>query len=225
MNNLGIITYNFPHLKTEQILESIVLNSESRFNIKLFLLPYKIRKKRKVLFEHRPDQTKAASPEEIACKHGFEMIRCINDTDIDNSCDIYLITGAGILSSEAISEKKVLNCHPGIIPLARGLDSFKWSIYKMIPLGVTLHYINEEVDSGVPIAIQKTNIYRGDSLEILARRHYENEINLLSNFYKYLKNPEQKKIDNKNSNSMSRMPFEEEKKMITTFDKYIEKFT
>jgi phosphoribosylglycinamide formyltransferase-1 len=85
--------------------------------------------------------------------------------------------------------KKIINCHPGILPAVRGLDAFKWTIYEMKPLGVTLHYIDEEVDSGEIISVIPTPIFITDDLETLARRHYENEIYVLSNFEEYLNRP------------------------------------
>ena len=42
--------------------------------------------------------------------------------------------------------KPIVNAHPGIIPLTRGLDSLKWAIYQNVPIGNTLHLIDNEVD-------------------------------------------------------------------------------
>lgn len=81
-------------------------------------------------------------------KYGISYVYCKNDTDIDGVCDIYMVTGAGILSGNCIHNKKIINCHPKIIPAVRGLDAFKWSIYSMYPMSVTLHYIDENVDEG-----------------------------------------------------------------------------
>ena len=39
-------------------------------------------------------------------------------------CDYYIVAGAGILSKECLKGKRVLNGHPGIIPLVKGLDAF-----------------------------------------------------------------------------------------------------
>ena len=74
-----------------------------------------------------------------------------------------------------------MNAHPGIIPLSRGLDSLKWAIYNGDRAGNTLHVIDNQVDSGEILQIQPTPVFRDDNLEVLARRHYEMEIDMLTN--------------------------------------------
>jgi phosphoribosylglycinamide formyltransferase-1 len=153
----------------------------------MFALPFTPRKQRVTLFNHRPDQTDAIAAKTLAEKHTIPYCACGNDEEIDDSCDVYIILGAGILSENGIKGKKIINCHPGIIPACRGVDSFKWAIYDMKPLGITLHYIDAQVDAGDIIAVAPTNVYKTDSLATLARRHYENEINVISHFAYYLK--------------------------------------
>ena len=219
--NIGLITYHFPHLKTEQLLERFV---NMDINFKIFALPYLERKERVTLFPHRPNQKEAVATEVIAEKHKIPYIKCANDTDIDNSCELYLILGAGIISSKGITMKKIINCHPGIIPACRGLDSFKWAIYNMQPLGITLHYIDEKTDAGEIISIISTNVYKTDSVMTLARRHYENEINCMANFLYYIKNPQNPYKGIGVSESKMRMPIEKENEMARIFEKYVEKY-
>ncbi|MDR0406538.1 MAG: hypothetical protein LBH38_00415, partial [Holosporales bacterium] len=110
------------------------------------------------MIAHRPDQTEAISTEELAAANGLELIRCDGVHPLE-ACDYYLITGAGILPEDVVADKKIINVHPGIIPSARGLDAFKWSIYEKIELGVTLHFIDKKVDEGEVISIIKTPVY------------------------------------------------------------------
>ena len=130
-----------------------------------------------------------------------------------------------MLSKDAIKGKKIINCHSGIIPISRGLDAFKWAIYYERPLGVTLHYIDEEADKGRIISIRRTNVYITDSLETLARRHYENEIDMLSDFDKFLGNSvfdvDYKKLDE--TEPTRRMPIDIEMQMARKFEEYKEK--
>ena len=51
---VGIITYNKKHLKTIQVLKNLIKKKD--YKLKIFLLPFKKRKKRKIFFKHRPDQ-------------------------------------------------------------------------------------------------------------------------------------------------------------------------
>ena len=219
---IGLITYHFPHLKTEQLLQSFVKMQD--INFRIFALPYVARKERATLFPHRPNQKDAVAPEVIAEKHKIPYIKCKNDMDIDNSCELYLILGAGIISSKAIDGKKIINCHPGIIPACRGLDAFKWAIYYMQPLGITLHYIDEKVDAGEIISIVATNVYKTDSLSTLARRHYENEINSLANFMEHINYPNNLYEGIETAESRMRMPIEKESEFVKIFEKYVEKY-
>lgn len=185
MKKLGIISFNAPHLKTEQI----ILNLHSRYAITVYALPFVPRPARTVMFQHRPDQSEAAHPREICGQFNIPFIPIMHDWEIENGLDYYLIAGAGILSERCLQGKQILNAHPGVIPAVRGLDAFKWSIYELKPLGVTLHYIDKNIDVGQIVSIVPTPILPSDKLGTLARRHYENEISLLSNFEEYVSAP------------------------------------
>ena len=219
--SIGLITYDYPHLKTEQVLQRLLVK---QYKYKIYTLPFTQRKQREILFVHRPEQLNAVAPQMLAEKHGLPYIKCLNDEDIDDSCDVYLILGAGIISNACINGKKIINCHPGIIPACRGLDSFKWAIYEMKPMGVTLHCIDAQIDAGEVISIISTNVYCSDSLVTLARRHYENEIDSLSNFDKYLSNPINFFDKIESSESKRRMPFDKEKELAERFSEYIKRY-
>lgn len=128
------------------------------------------------------------------------------------------------MSAECVKDKRILNCHPGIIPAIRGLDAFKWAIYEMKPIGVTLHFIDTEVDAGEVIAVVPTEVYITDSLITLARRHYENEIEVLSNFDEYLRNPQNTFKDIEKGEPHKRMPLNIEKEMVRRFSEYVERY-
>lgn len=216
MKTLGIITYDTRHLKTEQIL----LHLAGRYDIRVYALPYVQRPVRNVLFQHRPDQSVAVHPQDICAHYSLPYVPVENDTRIDNRCDLYLITGAGILSAECLQGKRVLNGHPGVIPAARGLDAFKWSIYHMLPLGVTLHYIDEHVDAGEVVSIVPTPVFPSDTLETLARRHYENEIQVLIHFEEYLRHPQNPFEGIAQGESTRRMRAEQERELPQRFERY-----
>lgn len=221
LQTVGLITYDYPHLKTEQILLRII---EKQYSYKMYALPFTPRKPREVLVQHRPDQAISVAPEILARKFDIPYFRCDSDQDIDNSCDVYLVLGAGILSPECIYGKKVINCHPGIIPACRGLDAFKWAILDMKPLGITLHFVDEAVDAGEIIAVLPTSVFQTDSLETLARRHYENEINVCSRFDEFLENPVNSYKDITIGNPRKRMSYEVEKSLSTALKQYVEQY-
>ena len=135
---------------------------------------------------------------------------------------IFLITGASIIDPNLGGNIGIINAHPGIIPTIRGLDSFKWAIYYKYKLGITLHYIDKEVDKGRIITVVETPIYKNDTLIQLANRHYELEIETLSNFLYHIKNPKPLQCEIKNAKM--RMPFDKEQEMIKRFEDYKLKF-
>lgn len=216
MKTLGIITYDTNHLKTEQILLQLI----GKYNITVYALPYVQRPVRKILLQHRPDQAVAVHPRDICRQYDLPYVPVASDSEIDSRCELYLITGAGILSAECIRGKRILNGHPGVIPAARGLDAFKWSIYNMLPLGVTLHYIDEQVDAGEVVSIIPTPVFPSDTLETLARRHYENEIQMMVRFEEYLTHPKNPFADIARGESMRRMKAEQEAELPERFEGY-----
>ena len=218
MKKLALITYNFNHLKTEQIINNLLI--ENFFEITLLALPFKQRKQRESLFFHRPDPLTGIQTKDFTSSN-IKFIELKKSEQLEDY-DYCMITGAGILDKTIIGNKKILNIHPGIIPTTRGLDSFKWAIYNLNPLGISLHYIDVKVDSGEVLRIFETPIYRSDTLQTLARRHYENEIYVSSNFYKFLDKVEYSGLKEQKHNM--RMPIEKEKLLEKKFIEYKKKF-
>jgi len=59
--------------------------------------------------------------------------------------------------------KKVVNLHPALLPYNRGAYPNVWSIVEGTPAGVTLHYIDEGVDTGDIIAQKEVSILLSDT--------------------------------------------------------------
>ena len=137
---------------------------------------------------------------------------------INDNLDCFVITGAGIIDVNCFRNKPVVNAHPGIIPTSRGLDSFKWAILNNYQLGITLHFIDREVDKGKILCIKKTPIYLSDTIEMLARRHYELEIFILSKTLDFLENSQEPLTEQKPARM--RMPRDTEKIMLDNFEKW-----
>jgi phosphoribosylglycinamide formyltransferase-1 len=226
---IGIISHDHVHLKTEQLLHRLLLKNKLAIgpglDLKLLALPFSPRPLRRVLLAHRPDQEKSVPTRELADQHRLDFLPCTYDS-IPDVADFYLVAGAGIFHAGAIGKKKIINVHPGIIPSARGLDAFKWSILDGLPLGVTLHYIDAEVDAGEAIAIVRTPIFPSDSPNSLARRHYELELDVLSEFLTFLDGTAKASLVGYPENPpRMRMPIDTEKEMMAKFNKYKQKFS
>ncbi len=220
VKSIGLITYQAPHLKTEQILLPLM---QRGYRPTIYALPFLQRKPREPLFHHRPDHNDSVHTKVLAQKHGLKYMAC-EATDIDNDCDVYLIMGASILSDEVVSGKFILNSHSGIIPHCRGLDAFKWAILYKRTLGVTLHRIDKTVDFGKIYSVVPTPVYKGDTIETLARRHYENENNTLLEFERHLETPVNTYDHLEIHEPTRRMKREIEQEMLDSFDAYVDIF-
>jgi len=57
----------------------------------------------------------------------------------------------------SVPERGCINLHPGLLPYARGFNPNVWSIVEDIPAGVTLHYMDEGVDTGPILATSEVD--------------------------------------------------------------------
>ena len=217
MKKIGIITYNKPHLKTQQVLNNILY----KYDLYLIISPFKKFKKKKSIFKHRPYQFVGKSPKGLAKKYKLKIYD-IKDNKKLNFIDFFLICGAGIIEKKNIIKNKMINCHSGIIPQSRGLDSFKWAIYKLRRVGLTLHFIDKNIDLGKIIYQVVTPLSKNDDLKNFADKHYNLEINLLSNFENYLDS--KVKLLFKKEKPNLRIPLFKEKELKKKFTKYKEKY-
>ena len=215
--NIGVITYDIPHLKTEQLVLSL-LHNNSISKITLYALPFVTRKARLVKYPHRPDQKLSVNQKEFISYSKVYYQRWDGKSHVSHNDEVVIIAGGGIINPNLFGNTPILNVHPGLIPLVRGLDSFKWSIYLDHPLGVSLHVIDEKVDKGVLLCVKKTPVFASDTYYSLARRHYESEINLLTDSLSYLGKPIVSEYDEQPANL--RMPAEKEICMMRKFEKW-----
>jgi methionyl-tRNA formyltransferase len=85
-----------------------------------------------------------------------------------------------ILPSWLISRasQAAINIHPGP-PEYRGSGCLNWALYDKVPeYGVTAHFIDEEVDAGRIIAVQRFEVNADDSVSTLLRRTHEYCLNV-----------------------------------------------
>lgn len=214
---VALLTYDTKHLKTALVYQ--YLSNFKNLEISFLGVPFTRRKEREVVFVHRPYQFTGIDSRTLASTHGNRFYEYEERNEVLKTHDYLVICGANILESKFANSRKIINCHSGIIPNVRGLDSFKWAVLEGQPVGNTLHIIDEQADSGKILTHLKTPIYKIDSLETFARRHYNNEIWLLSHFFKYL-NGEGHIISVEERKARMRMPIAKEKLMIEAFESY-----
>ena len=173
------------------------------------------------MYKHRPYQFIGYSAEKLARKFKIEIHKIENLKKFKN-IDYFLICGAGIIPNKYIIKNKMINCHSGIIPNSRGLDSLKWSVFNSKIVGATLHFIDKNIDLGKTIHQTITPISSSESLKEFAKKHYDYEIFLLSNFEFFLNS--KKRIKIKQEKPTLRIPLSKEKKLKLKFEKYKVKF-
>jgi methionyl-tRNA formyltransferase len=89
--------------------------------------------------------------------------------------DIVVLGGSRIIRKNIIKIPKIgiLNAHPGLLPKYRGVDVIPWAIYQGDPIGVTIHFIDEGVDTGRIVAQKIINVTEGDTLDSLMKKANE----------------------------------------------------
>lgn len=180
---IAVLTYAVPHRKTQDTLARLALTGYRR--VTAVGIPFLQRKALTPWLRHRPPTVLNAPVQEICKNLGYRYDECTIDGLIDvfrhGDYQHILIAGAGLLPEELVEEFRLINSHPGYLPLVKGLDALKWAIYHELPIGVTSHYISETTDEGILIDRQTVPVYREDTFHAIAYRQYEMEIEMLVN--------------------------------------------
>lgn len=183
---IGLIAYNFPHRKTQDFIFRLLAEG---YSIEVILAADKKQLNIPKSSIRRSVRFNALiEPSHVAYSFGIPFERV--DHNSESMCalirkynlDLGIISGARILKEDVINSFTVgvINFHPGLIPEARGLDALLWSVYKNIPVGVTSHLINKQIDAGSIISRQEIIINEGDTLIDLYEKVYCLQLNLIS---------------------------------------------
>ena len=86
--------------------------------------------------------------------------------------DLVVLGGTRILKPHIIEIPRLatLNAHPGLLPWLRGSASVGWALYKDLPQGATVHFIDAGIDTGDIIFREQLPVYRSDTYETLNGR-------------------------------------------------------
>ncbi len=118
------------------------------------------------------------------------------NSDLNNPCTIkklyeakldYIILAwwPNIINKEIISIPKygVINFHPSLLPYCRGKNPNFWSIIEEVPYGVTIHFIDEGIDSGDILFQRKIEKKWSDTGETLYKKAIKEIIALFKESY------------------------------------------
>ncbi len=168
---LAIITYNKPHRKTQDVLSKLLIHG---IKPTVITIPFKERVTHNPLYQHRPQECENIDVAVMCDNLGLKLINTEDPSLHYNDFDMLLIAGAGIIEPS----DKVINIHPGYLPDVRGLDAFKWAIYKGLPIGVTAHKITKDIDKGEILIRTEIKPMPTDTFYSLAMKVYETEIKM-----------------------------------------------
>jgi methionyl-tRNA formyltransferase len=89
---------------------------------------------------------------------------------------VIVFTGGGMIRQNilAIPKLGILNCHLGILPKYRGMDVVEWPAVENAldkeGLGLTLHYMNEGLDTGPILLHRRIELKKKDSFKSIRKR-------------------------------------------------------
>ena len=116
---------------------------------------------------------------------GDKVISIIKRFDVNfikkNKIEFVVLDKARFLITKDIIDflpKKIINLHPSYLPWARGYYPNYWSIRKKIPFGVTIHFVDEGIDSGDILVQVKSSYSENDTLRHTYYRSRELMINM-----------------------------------------------
>ncbi len=86
--------------------------------------------------------------------------------------DVVVLGGTRIIKPQilAIPRRCTVNAHPGLLPWLRGSASVGWALYKDLPVGATVHFIDPGIDTGDIIVRRELPVYHYDTYESLNSR-------------------------------------------------------
>ena len=220
---IAVITYDFPHRKTQDIVFGLKLKAFQ--NVVLLALPFIKRENPfKPIYQHRPSDCYPIYPKELAANFGYDFLNSTAENLLSALNKIQpkatLIAGAGILPSELVKTHKIINSHPAYLPEVRGLDALKWAIHKNKTIGVTTHFVDEKADAGFLIDRKKVQILENDTFNVLAFRQYRMEIEMLIDAIDLIQQQKEFPALEEIGEVHRRMPKSVEIKLLNDFDNY-----
>ena len=88
-----------------------------------------------------------------------------------------------------LTEKKIINCHAGKLPFYRGRNVLNWALINDEPnFGITVHYVDEGIDTGDIILQENHQITDDDDYSTLLKKSHKGCADLLFKSIKQIQN-------------------------------------
>lgn len=120
----------------------------------------------------------------ITEREGLEKIRELKPSLVVSSGYEYIVPKEII----EIPEKGIVNLHPSYLPYNRGAHPYVWPIIHGTPAGVSVHFMNEELDEGPLVARREVKVRPDDNAKTLRERLMKEQASLfIENWEKILR--------------------------------------
>jgi methionyl-tRNA formyltransferase len=124
---------------------------------------------------------------DIACQtvNDFNDHHCVQSLSTLEP-DLIVFTGGGLIREQIIKIPRlgVLNCHSGLLPQYRGMDTLEWALLEsqgdLPEVGLTLHVMDKGVDTGPILRQHVESLHPGDTLEGIRARLEPEMVRLMS---------------------------------------------
>lgn len=182
-SRICLLSYQRVHRKTIDTLASLKIYGYT--NVCVYAKPLHYTKQYIPIVKHRPEIETSNFLNEFGYERiirniGYELRNISSYEEIEEEdSSIFLVCGAGIIPIDIIQRYRIINSHPGYLPVVRGLDALKWAVIEGLPIGVTTHLLGNNIDAGNIIERIKLPIYKNDTFHMVAYRQYSLEIQML----------------------------------------------
>jgi len=179
---LAALVYDFPHKKSQEGLFELCLKG---FKPSLVIGAPKVKLKfyqskeriapRGLSYGVTEDVCRCLDLPYVVSDHNSGPCRRLLE---DWGVDLAVILGARIIRQPTIDACRIgiMNMHPGILPRNRGLDNLKWSILENLPIGVTTHLIDAQIDRGRLLGREEVPVYLDDTIRDVFLRQQATEL-------------------------------------------------
>jgi len=154
--------YDFPHFKSAQGL--FALKRAGFHDVHCVAAPWRALGIRESRFQFRTMAMEDAHhPREAAAALGYGYETTAHE-DVRLSGDaVGVILGARVLPAAVAESGPIVNLHPGVLPLNRGLDTLKWAVHEGLPQAVSVHRIDARIDRGALLCEEIVPVLPNDS--------------------------------------------------------------
>ncbi|MFC7393492.1 phosphoribosylglycinamide formyltransferase [Scopulibacillus cellulosilyticus] len=125
-------------------------------------------------------ETFAASPKDFENKSAYEQ--AILEQCQGRHVDLIVLAGyMRLVGTTLLSayRNKIVNLHPSLLPAFPGLNAIEQAVRAGVKVtGVTVHYVDEGMDTGPIIAQEPVRIYENDSIDEIEARIHQTEHSL-----------------------------------------------